>query len=232
MHRCRLAQLSRVAEPLHGPNPVSIPVHCSTTQPAGVIPPAAELSHDSLPWTEIDSDWYGRKLDAPLKFRLELYRLRSGAPDLLVVRFELPVSPTPRDDTAPGEFVEGLWNFDVAELFLLDAAGAYLEFNLSPYGEWWACRFSDYRAGSSPQHGLRVKPRARITSDGWSGELYIPAAEISSTGINPTEAKIHISAILGSGADRRFISSRPCYGIDPDFHHAEVFDTPSYEQKL
>lgn len=200
-------------------------LYCCTVKSAGLIPPEPELAPDAPEWSAITADWYGKKLVCQLQYRLELYRLQSGAPDLLAARFKLPILPAKRHDAIPGAFVEGLWNYDAAELFLLDKAGApYLELNLSPYGEWWGCRFTGFRTDRTPLPQLGVKAAARILDDGWEGELYLPAAALESGGINLAGLKLHVAAILGPGADRRYLSSKPVIGIDPDFHRAEVFE--------
>ncbi len=52
-------------------------------------------------------------------------------------------------------FVEGLWEHDVAEFFLLDRRrGTYQEYNLSPGGAWWAAAFSAPRVRLDPQPDL------------------------------------------------------------------------------
>ena len=49
---------------------------------------------------------------------------------------------------AEPERTDGLWEHSCFELFLLDPeSGAYLEFNLSPSGQWAAYRFDAYREG-------------------------------------------------------------------------------------
>ena len=51
-----------------------------------------------------------------------------------------------------GEFVEGLWEEDVLELYLANTEedeDAYLELNLSKDGAWWGAHFSSYRRRAS-----------------------------------------------------------------------------------
>lgn len=64
------------------------------------------------------------------------YRLEGGL-DAVVI----PCAATPA-------FREGLWRHTCFEVFVAtDPADGYLEFNLSPSGEWAAFAFSGYRAG-------------------------------------------------------------------------------------
>lgn len=76
---------------------------------------------------------------------VELDRIEGGA----VARFRV-VGDTSRlripASAEPGRADE-LWRTTCCELFVEQSGGAYLEFNLSPSGQWAAYRFDGYRDG-------------------------------------------------------------------------------------
>ncbi len=185
--------------------------------------PAGSSSPAGIEWNEIATDWYGRPLARPVLYSLELRDSTSPAA-AIVARFKIPIPPQSKLVTARGEFVEGLWNGDAAELFLLDPATArYLEFNLSPEEEWWCCAFSGYRKGRMPFPEAGIRTSCSVEADGWSGELIVPITALGRFSINPTKMKAHVAAVAGPGADRRYLSSNPLVRIAPDFHRLETF---------
>lgn len=116
-----------------------------------------------------------------------------------------------------GEFVEGLWKYDVAELFVAGPCG-YLEFNLSPAGAWWCARFSAPRVR---HHGM---PQPRVVAHshsqangGWLAALGIPLDDLRrETGFDEA-TRINVTMILGC-ADQQFLSVADLGGGQPDFH--------------
>ncbi len=87
----------------------------------------------------LDKDVFGDSVPQPIKIALSV----DGGQ--LCFAPEFPPSATTVPGAAPGEFFEGLWNGDVAELFLSLPNGNYLEYNFAPNGAWWACEFSEPR---------------------------------------------------------------------------------------
>jgi hypothetical protein len=82
--------------------------------------------------------------------------------------------PFPADDEAQltsVAFLEGLWEKDVVELFLMDSqTGRYLEFNFCPINAWWASEFESYRC---PCRSSSVSPQLnsvafRSNESSWS----------------------------------------------------------------
>lgn len=143
---------------------------------------------------------------------------------------EVHAPPVCDSSRKAGEFVEGLWTTDVAEVFLQDAqSGEYQEFNISPVGAWWSCSFSGYR---KRQAAFR-KP-ATLCCEGvaenarWEVVLGVRLDELSIRFDSST--LVHIAAIScskGEGANQgpvpTYFSTHPIRGLEPDFHHPEVF---------
>jgi hypothetical protein len=121
-----------------------------------------------------------------------------------------------------GDFIEGLWERDVAEFFLINARGEYQEFNLSPDGAWWSMLFTSYRERSARV----LKPTGVVVSverepQSWRGTIGVPRAELQ---VAPDEiVGIHVSGILYGGSEVRYLSSAGQPSFDPDFHDRRCF---------
>jgi hypothetical protein len=124
-------------------------------------------------------------------------------------------------------WVEGLWNNDVVELFLLNplTEGNYIEFNFSPVNAWWCCEFEGYRSPrsiSTPPKLDHLKFHLDKEKSCWEVRV---ALDLQSLPF-PIDASTfaHISAIIQQ-PQRLYLTSNTnrscCY--DPDFHRIESF---------
>ena len=127
-----------------------------------------------------------------------------------------------------GQFVEGLWERDVAEVFIREEhSQRYQEFNLSPAGAWWTQTFAEYRVRetSSPEKTDLENTRPAITSisdSAWQAALVLPRKTIQMRSSFDTGVLIHIAAILGS-SPRIHLSSHHPAQPKADFHQADCF---------
>jgi hypothetical protein len=121
-----------------------------------------------------------------------------------------------------GAFVEGLWERDVAELFLCDESGpGYQEFNFAPSGAWWSCHFSSYRQRDLSFRGATLADcRAVADGAGWRVAAMLPAAAFAG-GFSLRGRRANVSAILGA-EPRLYFSVAPIPG-EPDFHKSPFF---------
>lgn len=168
-----------------------------------------------IPRQSVTSSWGGSPLLYPFSWSVAL------DPTTLWFSCSLPGGSAIKPGTTSGEFVEGLWEYDVAELFVRDARGAYQEFNLSPNGAWWSMTHSEYRVRSNesrPPKCLFVK--TAILEGSWEvvaafdiGSLQVPLAEGS---------VVHVTGIHYA-AQPVYLSSNPARDIAPDFHHSSCF---------
>jgi hypothetical protein len=167
---------------------------------------------------EVSSCWLSRPLERS-SYRWAL----AVTPDSVIFRADLPFGRPDFDSSYErGSFVEGLWERDLAEFFIMDEAGRYQEFNVSPAGAWWSCYLIGYRQRSDLS--ITGKPSyvdTQVREDGWSvvfafprTELVVPIAETSS---------VHVTAIATIAGEKRFISSSPLSEVAPDFHRRECF---------
>jgi hypothetical protein len=155
------------------------------------------------------------------------------AKDSQALWFACEVLAPPLCDTRykAGEFIEGLWTTDVAEFFLQDAhSGEYQEFNISPVGAWWSCSFSEYRK----RYAAFKKPatfccQGFAESNRWE---VVFGVRIDGLSIRfDAGTLVHVAVVSCSREGARgegdvvpkYFSSHPIRGLEPDFHHPEVF---------
>lgn len=112
-------------------------------------------------------------------------------------------------------FVEGLWEQDVGECFVLDrGSGRYVEYNLSPDGAWWACRHTGIRQRDPVQPdwmtaGIRTECDRGTTHR--LARMTVPMPQ-------PGDVAVNFTAIVTTRERRRFYSLAPLGGDRPDFH--------------
>lgn len=175
-------------------------------------------SIESASWQQLRLDWYGRPSRFQAFFRIAL------SSHTLSYEFYCPQKkPQANLLLQTGSFVEGLWNEDVAELFIKNPEGAYHEFNLSPAGAWWTAAFSRYRKriDSHPLNSARIENaygeswwRARLS---FSLEELYPASKLSLEGL-----KFNVASILNP-SQPEYLCWGHHSGGEPDFHLDSCF---------
>jgi len=167
----------------------------------------------------LDRDWYGDRVIGRPKWALWIHggnlHFRGGA--------DMP--PFCLDKDQGGSFVEGLWDGDVAELFLFNpATGYYLEFNLSPKGSWWCCAFDAPRRRTVPSLAplLGTRTESAMTEAGWNSALVLPLSSLpAALAFDPETTKGNVSFCLGS--PQRCITLADLGDGKPDFHRPDRF---------
>lgn len=162
----------------------------------------------------LERDWYGAPVPGSPRWSLAL----EGAD--LVLRGEVDALPVRVAGDQEGRFLEGLWEGDVVEAFLLNpATGYYLEINLAPGGAWWACGHKAPRVRAKSAGSLLEGVRAQVLpkEHGWSAALRLPVANL------PPELAFHPAITRGNvafclGRPRRYLSVADLGGGTPDFH--------------
>jgi hypothetical protein len=180
----------------------------------------------SLPTTTITHDWNEDELPFAVRFVIAKH------PSTLYFGAEVETAPIYDKRKTRGTYVEGLWEMDVAELFLANKSGCYLEFNLSPCGAWWNHSFSaprtrdtsGFKAPSKLTCYSKIEPRA------WRTALSVPIEELSLKGCFEEGAKANVCFIAGK--PRRFISWSHLGSGEPDFHRPENFEAIEFAPGL
>jgi len=177
----------------------------------------------TLPKHKLDHDWHGDPPLAPSYFVLAL--------DPSNLWFAAECKQTPNFDRkfAQNDFAEGLWQRDVAELFLVeDQTSRYQEFNLSPSGAWWSGVFKSYRQADQTfdhKHSPTITSIitcANIMDNSWSSAMRIPLTSLAITITFGPQSKANVSMIIG-GQLRQHLSWSKIASKQPDFHRCQEF---------
>jgi len=162
----------------------------------------------------LNRDYYGAEAPGNPKWALGI------ADDILTLRGVVSARPVCIAEDRENCFVEGLWEADVVELFLLNPkTGFYVEFNLGPRGAWWFCSFNAprKRATADPVQISGVKAQSAPSETGWDSTLAVPLSSL------PLELAFDIGVTKGNinfclGTPQQFITLADLGGGEPDFH--------------
>jgi len=195
----------------------SLPFHSSST-------PLSIEAVKQLPRTAIAKEWHGSEISPPLLFSVAI------DPKALWFLASRAAAPVCDRSLACGAFVEGLWEQELAEVFLCAAEGSrYLEVNISPSGAWWSCSFHGYRERDSSTALEGVEAWAEpLTSDStrWEAGLKIPRASISSRisfGVQGGKSRGNVSGVVLSKSRPLYLTYGNLEAANPDFHLAGNF---------
>lgn len=165
-------------------------------------------------WQSITTDWYGTRSNTPL-----LFTLASDSNGLgFGVRVKKKALQHPDDRRL--KFVEGLWEYDVAELFISLGVHEYLECNLAPGGSYWAAKFSNYRKRTDWKPEVAPVVFSEVTDNYWQSGIIIPftwdkaLSEIKNLRLN-------VTAIFHTDSPCYLTFNRPV-AVEPDFHLAAL----------
>ncbi len=173
-------------------------------------------------WESISKDWYQNTLITPAYYALELDNTR------LCFRVKCAFPAVYDESYLTGDFKEGLWKMDVAELFIKDDnSETYQEFNLSPAGAWWSSKFSSYRQecakGFQVPKSVSVKTNRSATH--WYASLTILRSELAVNCSFSKLSRANVCFIFGQEPSRTYLSvGAPDHG-EPDYHRTEIFPT-------
>ena len=187
--------------------------------PLSVLPDAPSFRDlFATPPILLTRDWFHEEIATPLAVFLGV-----GGGQLL---FGATVRAAPWCEPArPGDFIEGLWERDVVELFLGEpGTPRYQEFNLSPRGAWWTVSLSEYRVRMETRPMPGVRCFSEVDAGGWRAALALPLDELSIRWELLNGGTVNVTAIQGN--PQRFVTAADLGGGEPDFHRAERFLSP------
>ena len=186
--------------------------------------PLAKLSSEprladlfSFKFLSIATDWFEQPAAAAPAFLLAVSPSRL----LFAARVAQPANCDMRN---PGDYIEGLWKKDAAELFFCeDGAAAYQEINLSPAGAWWTCAFTGVRqrdpAFKKPA-GVEVK--SSLTPESWQAACAIPLAALNIKASWTEATRANVCFVLGAQT-QHYYSWAKLLSAEPDFHRPHEF---------
>lgn len=144
-------------------------------------------------------------LERPRPDRLRLsYHLRGRIAGL---RLPDPAAPTRTDE---------LWRHTCLEAFVRAGGQAYLEFNLSPSGQWAAYAFDGYRAG---MRDFAPMDDPGIVTAQDDGALVLTAT----TPAPPSALALGLCAVIEEADGRKSYWALRHPEGKPDFHHPDCF---------
>ena len=159
----------------------------------------------------IENTWDGQAIPPIEQTTLSL----ALSEDALSVRIDAPFHGDPAPPEAPGPR-DGLWEFEVVELFLLGTAAHYLELEFGPFGHHLALQLEGRRR--VVERELSLVYHCKRQGGRWTGSARIPAAYLPE-GLHACNAY----AIHGVEEARRYLAVHPVPGPTPDFHRLECF---------
>ena len=112
--------------------------------------------------------------------------------------------------------LDGLWEHEVVELFLLAEPDRYLEIELGPHGHYWVLKLAGRR--QVQQARLPIRYQAEIKGHRWQARGEIPWAYLPEGVCRGNAYAIH-----GEGTQRRYLAYYPVPSPVPDFHRLEHF---------
>jgi hypothetical protein len=169
----------------------------------------------ALPRESRETDWHNNALPTPFAWSVAL--------DPSAFWFVCALPGGGRSASLRGAFVEGLWEEDVAELFIKSPSGVYQELNIAPSGAWWSMTLDEYRVRrESPRRPEVLYISTSINHEQWR---HVAAFSRSSLEVPVTpRSTMHVSG-MWHRTTPCFLSSRPPPGVDPDYHHPGCFES-------
>lgn len=185
----------------------------------------AAISDSTFPWHAISSDWFGNKTRVICEYRLFL------DPSSLFFHARANRKPKTKPDATQGSFIEGLWEYDLAELFICEEnSPRYLEVNLGPQAAWWSCLFKSYRERSGAPSALKeAHTISEITETGWNAGILIPRASFPFL-VRDQGFRANVTFIIDDNGPVYFSASK-LTSEAPDYHVAEQFPSVAIERR-
>jgi hypothetical protein len=159
----------------------------------------------------VDRTWDGEPVAADERVEIRLV----VGDEKLRVEVDAPCHDDAAPPGPPGAF-DGLWRFEVVELFLLGADDRYLEIELAPSGHHLVLAL--HGARRRVDGPLPAQAHCERHGERWQGTIELDA------GLLPLEtSRANAHAIHGRGARRRHLAAHPTGGDEPDFHRLDRF---------
>lgn len=182
----------------------------------------------------ICKQWDGSPVSQGHKYHITLTLLTSS--QQLQIEVDAPfhddLPPPHNSNTALERPLVGLWEHEVAEIFISDGAREnYLEINLGPHGHYFANFFTPYEEILvDADRPAELRHYERDGSKRWSSRLQIstwslPEPDADFDNHNPLAVRwfANFYAIYGPAEGRTFLAYQPIPGTKPNFHQPHVF---------
>ena len=133
----------------------------------------------------------------------------------LKIQIDAPFYDDPAPVAVSGSFW-GLWEYEVAEIFLVSEDGHYTELEFSPHGHYLTLRLDAPRSVVAKEESLQYN--ATIKGKRWKGHSIVPKTLL------PKQIhRVNCFAIHGQNELRQYLCHSPLPHDKPDFHQPERF---------
>lgn len=160
---------------------------------------------------EIAATWDGQRIPSDQAVHIQL----DVDGDHLIIDVHAPFYGDPPPLTPAGP-TDGLWEFEVVELFIGGSSSSYIEVELGPHGHHLVLQLADVRQPTTTC--LPIAYTASIDGYRWRGSARLPLAWLPEG-----PHRINATAISGVGQARRYLSLHLLPGDAPDFHQPARF---------
>lgn len=178
-----------------------------------------------VPMLGLENDWHGKPIQPPAAYSLVMDEGHLW----FIAHHRRPARLHPL--AQPGKFQAGLWECDVAELFIADpVSGRYFEFNLAPNGAWWSCEFTAPRVRAEK---IDISmPEVATFSDmdaqgSWLVAMRLPLDLLKARLNFGPGSKVNVTMILESPT-QRFITAADLGTGEPDYHQPRYFPEATF----
>jgi hypothetical protein len=160
----------------------------------------------------ITAAWDGSVIESGPLVRIWITQANDG----LYIDVDAPFHNDPAPPPCPIGPTDGLWDYEVVEVFFLGKNGRYTEIELAPSGHHLVLKLDGVR--NPIASCLPLKFEASIAGNRWTGRAHVPKSLLP-------EGPLYINgyAIYGSESNRVYMSWIPLPGTAPDFHQPSLF---------
>ena len=133
----------------------------------------------------------------------------------LEINIEAPFYDDPPPEGKKGSFWQ-LWEYEVAEIFLVGENGHYTELEFSPHGHYLTLCLDGPRSVISKEATLQYK--STIIEKIWKGHSIVPQNLLPSS-----IHRVNCFSIYGQNENRKYLSYSPLPNKEPNFHQPDRF---------
>lgn len=161
----------------------------------------------------ISNLWNGTAADQSLHAGVWISQSVRG----ILVRVHSKIHPSSQSPTAPaGSRVDGLWQYNVVELFLVGVNDQYLEIELSESGHWLVLGFESVRKRSHAYEDFIPEFTHSIDANygTWESSILIPWSIIPEN-----LSRMNAFSII----EGQYLALNSVPGLEPDFHQPSTY---------
>ncbi len=156
--------------------------------------------------------WSGQAVTIDHQVEVRLH----ATDDHLVIEVNAPYLGDPPAPVTPPGPTDQLWESEVVELFIAGADDHYTEVELGPMGHHLVLQLHGTR--NAIARCLALDYQSEIHGPRWTG-----TARLDRTRLPAGPHRINVTAVHGTGPNRRYLSMVPLPGDEPDFHQLDSF---------